>query len=64
MKSPHWKSHRVSAKKSATLQKLERKRTLIEQLTHLSGKDLGTVALREPSLVAALSLVRAKDLEK
>jgi hypothetical protein len=63
MKSHPWNSHRTSAKKAATLEKQERKRSIIEKLTQLNQKSLGTILQSDPSLADALSLVRAKDLE-
>ncbi len=64
MKSQPWNSHRMSAKKAAALEKKERKRSVIEKLTQLNEKSLGTILKSDPSLADALSLVRGSDLEK
>ncbi len=64
MKSQPWNSHRKSAKKAAALEKQERKRSVIEKLTQLNQKNLGTILKSDPSLADALSLVSGSDLEK
>jgi hypothetical protein len=64
MKTHPWNPQRKSAKKIALLEKQERKQQIIERLTQLNLRNLGTVAHSDPSLVDALSLVRANQLEK
>ncbi len=64
MKTHLWNPQRTSAKKMASLEKQERKRSLIERLTQLNRRNFGTIAHSDPFLVDALSLVRVNQLEK
>ncbi len=55
---------KITPRKKATLERQQKKNSLVAELGKLNRHDLGTLAERDPSLAEALSLVRARDLEK
>jgi hypothetical protein len=55
---------KMTPRKKASLERQQKKNSLVEKLGKLNRHDLGTLAERDPSLAEALSLVRARDLEK
>jgi hypothetical protein len=55
---------KITPRKKARLERQHKRSALVSKLSKLNRHDLGMLAEREPSLAEALSLVRAKDLEK
>ncbi len=54
----------ISKKKAMKLEKQASKEALVRKIGQLTGKGMGELAGRDPSIWDALSLVRAMELEK